>query len=119
MLCKEFLAAGAIMAAVLVQSGGAQQQGAVRQAATPRQSGDWPLYRHDPAGTGYSPLTQITTENVGNLTQVWTYRLQSDAPAPTAAGRGRGRGGGGANSEAAPIVVNGVMYLPVVGRVRT
>ncbi len=118
MLCQKFLAGGAIMAAVLVQSGGAQQQGTAKQAATPKQSGDWPLYRHDPAGTGYSPLTQITNENVANLTQVWTYRLQSDAAAPTTAvGRGKGRGGGGANSEATPIVVNGVMYLPGVGRV--
>jgi hypothetical protein len=58
MFCKEFLAAGAIMAAALGQSGGAQQQSAAKQPATPKQSGDWPLYRHDPAGTGYSPLTQ-------------------------------------------------------------
>src|SRR5262249_47478215 len=41
-------------------------------------------------------------------------RLQSDAPNPAASGRG---GAGGPNSEATPIVVNGVMYLPAANRV--
>ena len=44
------------------------------------------MYRHDLAGTGYSPLTQITPANVARLTQAWTYRLQSNA-APAAAQR--------------------------------
>ena len=47
-----------------------------------RSAFDWPMYRHDQAGTGYSPLTQIDARNVASLTQAWTYRLQSDAPAP-------------------------------------
>ncbi len=72
-------------------------------------TGDWPLYRHDVSGTGYSPLSQITVENASRLTLAWTYHFPTQAPA---AGRGRGRGGGGPNSEATPIVVNGVMYLP-------
>src|SRR5258708_5369890 len=55
---------------------------------------DWPLYRHDLRGSGYSPLKQIDTTNVGTLTQAWTYRLQPDAPAAAAAaGGGPGRGG--------------------------
>src|ERR1700723_3369135 len=74
------------------------------------QPGDWPLYRHDTAGTGYSPLAQITVQNVGRLAPAWTYRLQSDTSAPAPAGPGRRAGG--PNSEATPIVVNGVMYLP-------
>src|SRR5437762_14266823 len=69
----------------------------------------WPLYRHDLRGSGYSPLKQIDTTNVGTLTQAWTYRLQPDAPAPAAAAGG-GRGAGGAlSSEATPIVVGAVM----------
>src|SRR5437867_1792841 len=76
---------------------------------------DWPQYRHDYRGSGYSPLKQIDTTNVGTLTQAWTYRLQPDTPAPAAGG---GRGAGGAlNSEATPIVVAGVMYVPAAGRV--
>jgi quinoprotein glucose dehydrogenase len=74
------------------------------------------MYHRDFAGTGYSPLAHITTQNVTRLTPAWTYRLQSDAP-PIAAAKGKGKGPGGANSEATPIVVNGVMYLPGTGRI--
>jgi glucose dehydrogenase len=74
------------------------------------------MYRHDLAGTGYSPLTQIDTKNVANLSRVWIYSLQSDAPPAAAAPGGRG-GAGAVNSEVTPIVVNGVMYLPAANRV--
>ncbi len=62
-------------------------------------AGDWPMYRHDQAGTGYSPLTQITPRNVGRLHRSWSYALQAN------------------NSQATPIVVAGVMYLPASNRV--
>ena len=72
------------------------------------------MYRHDQAGTGYSPLTQINTQE----------RREADpgldlSPAERRAGGGAGgRGGpGGVNSQATPIVVNGVMYLPAANRV--
>lgn len=87
--------------------------GRSQQGTTAAKGTDWPMYRHDLAGTGYSPLAQIDTKNVGRLAQVWTYRLQSDAP-PPAAGRG---GAAGPNSEATPIVVDGVMYVPAANRV--
>lgn len=86
---------------------------ATQQAATTTIGTDWPMYRHDEAGTGYSPLAQIDTRNVAKLVQAWSYRLQSDTPA-AAAGRG---GPAPANSQATPILVNGVMYLPAVDRV--
>ena len=80
------------------------------QPATKRDpAADWPMYRHDLAGTGYSTLSRINTRNVADLKQVWSYRLQSDAPAPGRGGRGAARG---INSEATPIVVNGVLYVP-------
>src|SRR6185295_9185647 len=88
--------------------------GAVQQAPPPaRGDADWPMYRRDAAGTGHSPLRQITTANVATLARRWTYGLQGAA---TAAPSGRG-GGGGVNSEVTPIVVNGVMYLPAANRV--
>jgi glucose dehydrogenase len=100
------LSGGAMLSVLLAQSVGTQE-------TTRKTSTDWPMYRHDQAGTGYSPLTQIDTRNVANLTQVWTYRLRSEEPAAA-----RGRGGPGAgNSEATPIVVNGVMYLTAPDRV--
>ena len=90
--------------------------GAAQQATRPAAVGsDWPMYRYDNAGTGYSPLAQIDTKNVGNLSQAWTFSLQSDAP-PAANPRGRG-GAGGVNSEATPIVVGGVMYVPTANRI--
>ena len=76
-------------------------------------AGDWPLYRHDAAGTGFSSLTQIDASNVSRLAQAWTYGLRGDVPAPPT---GRG-GGAGPSSEVTPIVVNGVMYLPASDRV--
>jgi quinoprotein glucose dehydrogenase len=100
-----FAASGVALAATLAQSGRAQP--------LPPQTldGNWLMYRHDSAGSGHSPLRQVTTRNAAALAQVWTYGLQSDTP-PAAGGRG-----GGPNSEATPIAVNGVLYLPAAGRI--
>src|SRR5262245_20574806 len=95
-----------IIVGVLAQTAATQQR-----PATPDP--DWPMYRHDYAGTGYSALSQIDTRNVGTLTQAWTFSLQSGTAAPAAGGRG----GGGANSEATPIVIAGVLYVPTANRV--
>lgn len=94
----------ALLTVLLVQSAGTQQ------APSPSADADWQSYRRDQAGTGYSPLSQITAANVANLRQAWTYRLQGDAPAPVG-------GRGGVNSQATPIVVGGVMYLPTANRI--
>jgi quinoprotein glucose dehydrogenase len=97
----------AVVATVLSSADTPQQQ------AGDARGVDWPMYRHDFRGSGYSPLSQIDAKNVATLTEVWTYRLQPETP-PPAGGRG---GAGGVNSEATPIVVNGVMYLPAAARV--
>ena len=103
-----FVSCCIVLAVAFAQGGRAQQQ--TGQAS----DGDWPLYRHDFSGSGHSPLAQIDAKNVARLARAWTYTLLSDVPAaPTAAGRG----GGAVNSEATPIVVDGVMYLPAAGRV--
>jgi quinoprotein glucose dehydrogenase len=108
---RAMLPFGVLLAIVFAPSSGA------RQFSPTGSRADWPMYRHDLAGTGYSPLTQITLANVSTLTQAWTYRLQSNAPAPAVpAGRG-GAGGGAVNSQATPIVVSGVMYVPAANRV--
>ena len=109
---KKFAAA---LLTIGVVAGLAVRSGSGQQAVSSNAAGDWPMYRHDSAGTGYSALTEINPANVAGLTQAWTYRLTSAQTAAPAAG---GRGGGGAvNSEATPIVVNGVMYLPAANRV--
>jgi glucose dehydrogenase len=98
---------GGTMVAVLAAQSGAPRQSAASSAF------DWPMYRRDLAGTAYSPLTQIDARNVATLTEAWTFSLQPRAVAP-ATGRG---GPPGVNSQATPIVVNGVMYLPTADRV--
>jgi len=92
-----FGAAGVALA--LVVSGSAQ-----RSAATPAQ--EWRSYDHDLAGTRFSPLTEINATNVAKLAKAWTYAFP-----PSPAGRGALAAllGG---SEAVPLVVAGVMYLP-------
>src|SRR5438874_10002705 len=94
----------ALAAALLAPVFLASARGVV-QTRAPRGDADWPMFRHDAAGTGHSALAQITAGNVAKLSRAWTYSLQSATPAP-ATGRG---GAGGPNSEATPIVVNGVM----------
>lgn len=98
-----WLAAGAV-AGMLVWVA----QPADTQSPTP--DADWPGYRRDAAGTGYSPLADINASNVGRLSQAWTYNLEADASGPPAGGRG-------VNSQATPIVVRGVMYVPAANRV--
>jgi alcohol dehydrogenase (cytochrome c) len=60
--------------------------------------GEWPMFRRTYSGWGYSPLTQITTDNVERLTPAWIFST------------------GVANGhEAAPVVVNGVMFVSTPG----
>jgi len=91
----------AVVLTVLVCAIGVVVLAQQNKPATAEQ--EWRTYNHDLAGTRFSPLAQINNGNVANLKQAWTYNF----PAPP----GGGRGGGGA-SEAVPIVVGGVMYVP-------
>jgi len=67
-------------------------------AANPK---DWPTVGNDPGGMKFSPLTQITPQNVTQLAKAWTY----DTGAPAA------------GYTVTPIVINNVMYLPVQGSI--
>ena len=68
---------------------------------------EWPMYRGNASGTGYSVLDQITAENVDNLEVAWSYSLRNDS-----ADNARNP-----NSQVTPIVVDGVMYFPTLDRV--
>jgi glucose dehydrogenase len=68
----------AVPALMPLPSVGAQQTRIAQQPTKPVSS-DWPLYRHDLAGTGYSPLMQITVQNANRLTMAWTYHFPADA----------------------------------------
>jgi quinoprotein glucose dehydrogenase len=72
---------------------------------------EWPTYGHDAGGMRFSPLTQITPANVGQLDVAWTYHMKPPA-APGAAVPARGgRGSGFASSEVTPLVADGRMYI--------
>ena len=123
---KIFAVAGVIvLSALLAQVGPAQQGKAKASKAAAKQTvippGDWPLYSRDLASDRFSPLTQINTTNVAQLTQAWTYRPPAPPPPPDnekGGGKGKGKGGGGGiGTEVTPIVVNGVMYVPAGTRV--
>src|SRR2546425_9711852 len=65
--------------------------------------GDWPAYGRDPGGARFSPLTQITRDNVTRLTVAWTYHtgipdMSSMSHRPP-------------SLEVTPLVVDGTMYV--------
>jgi quinoprotein glucose dehydrogenase len=73
---------------------------------TPASSGPgadfatWTVSHGDAGSRRYSALNQINRTNVARLRQAWLYRS----------------GDGAGNIQANPIIVNGVMYAPTVGR---
>lgn len=69
-------------------------------AAQAQSSGDWSAYGRDQLGSRYSPLTQITTANVGRLTVAWTYRTGDTITIRRPP-----------KFEATPLVLDGTMYL--------
>jgi quinoprotein glucose dehydrogenase len=64
---------------------------------------EWPAYGNDPGGTRYSPLADITRENVKNLRVAWTYRTKDNAEGFAAAAKRA--------FEATPVMVEGTLYL--------
>jgi quinoprotein glucose dehydrogenase len=66
---------------------------------------DWPSYNRDLAGTRFSPLEQISSTNVDELRQAWSYPLGADAGAVLD------------GSELTPLVVGGVLYATAADRV--
>ena len=59
--------------------------------------GDWLMWRRTYDGFGYSPLKQITRDNVKNLQVVWAWSLPSGA------------------AEGTPIVHDGILYIGSYG----
>src|SRR5687768_10035636 len=94
-----------VFAVVALLTAGLSFSSGAQEPLSARGDADWPMYRRDPAGTGYSPLSQINLTNVANLAPAWTFRIQSNP------------GGGNVDSQATPIVIDGVMYFPGRDRV--
>ncbi len=63
---------------------------------------DWLMLRHDYHANYYSPLNQITAQNVDNLRLVWSWAMQE---------------GASNGNQPAPLVHGGVMYVNNTGMV--
>jgi quinoprotein glucose dehydrogenase len=77
---------------------------ALVSTATPlaaQSPGEWSAYGHDALGSRFSPLTQITRENVAQLKPAWTYRT-GDADVETRKP---------VKFEATPLMVDGTLFL--------
>jgi alcohol dehydrogenase (cytochrome c) len=61
------------------------------------EPGEWLNWRRTYDGTGYSPLTQINRQNVGQLKLAWSWGMPAGQHQPT------------------PLVHDGVMFLPTPG----
>src|SRR5262245_17086419 len=90
-----FTAASALAAACLALS---------PQGTPQRADGDgWPYYGHDAGGMRYSPLTQITRDNVAHLKIAWVFHTGDLSEGHD----GQKRSG----FETTPLVVDGTLYL--------
>ncbi|HUJ50482.1 MAG TPA: PQQ-binding-like beta-propeller repeat protein, partial [Bryobacteraceae bacterium] len=63
---------------------------------------DWLMIRRDYKATSYSPLNQITSQNVSDLRLAWSWAMQE---------------GASNGNQPAPIVHNGVLYVNNAGMV--
>ena len=87
--------AGALLAGgvfLILTGAGAPAQSKGSQAA--QASKEWPTYGHDPGGMRFSPLTQITPANVGQLKVAWVYHMRPPGFAPAARGASTAPAGG-------------------------
>jgi glucose dehydrogenase len=66
---------------------------ALPAVARQNAKGDWPSYGRDPGAQRFSPLTQITPQNVQTLERAWTFDTGATAMQVT------------------PLVIDGVMYV--------
>ncbi len=84
---------------------------AYSQSSDGDAANDWPMYRGGLTGTGYSALGEINPNNVAQLDAVWRYSLMADGS------EGGDQRAAAPNSQATPIVVGGLMYVPAADRV--
>ena len=92
-----FLKAGFLVATIaMALSGTMLGQGADEQMLLHPPTDSWPGYHGDYSGRRHSSLTQITPQNVKNLTLAWAF--QTGQPAQI---------------KSSPLLVNGILYFTV------
>ena len=92
---------------------GAASVPATGQSARPASvnDGEWRAYGRDALGSRWSPLSEITRDNVSRLEPAWTYHTGETAP--EFSGRRRQR-----SLEVTPVVADGRMFISTpLGRV--
>lgn len=95
---------GVSLAAILMTSAASAQTApaATAQAAIPADQ--WPSYGQNAGSTNFSPLTQITPENVGTLKRAWTFNYGGGTD-------DEGDRGLDYRWEVTPLIIDGVMYF--------
>ena len=71
----------------------------------PEATDTWPTYNGDYSGRRFSPLKEIHTSNVHELSLAWTYRV--------AVTGGAMRGVGEPDIKSTPLMVNGILYFTI------
>ena len=64
---------------------------------------DWTAYGRDAGGTRYSPLAQVTRQNVAQLKPAWEYHTGALLPKSDLNSK--------AAFEATPIMIDGTLYV--------
>lgn len=67
--------------------------------STAQAQDDWPTFGNDPGGSQFSPLTQISKDNVGDLEVAWIHRSGDYKENPR-----------GTSLQVVPIQANGLLY---------
>ncbi len=68
-------------------------------AAAAKEPGDWAAFGNDAGGSQYSPLDQLTADNVADLEVAWIHRSGDVKQNPF-----------GTSLQVVPIKVNGLLY---------
>ena len=87
------LAAGCLLSAAAFAS-----SAALGQSGTDVYAGDWPDYNGNMQAQRYSPLDQITAENVGSLELAWRFSTAGFGPSTDF------------NNPSTPLEIDGVLY---------
>jgi quinoprotein glucose dehydrogenase len=72
---------------------------ALLSGQTGAKNGEWPHWGADHGNTKYSPLDQITRDNVKDLRIAWRWKSENHGPRPQN------------NMEGTPLMVGGVLYM--------
>jgi quinoprotein glucose dehydrogenase len=76
---------------------------AAQTPSTTAAADGWPFYGHDAGGMRYSPLTQMTRDNVPHLKVAWVFHTGDISEGKSGAKR--------SGFETTPLVVDGALYL--------